>query len=481
MLINVEENLIEKEKNASIIIENEIENLLNSNEGQKIKSDIELLIQMGYDKKMINKVYILLKPPNIDRAIEYMTEVNGIYQHDFIESKNPKEKLLCFICKKPEQNHLNYIPELNENLNINNLIYDDRESNDKHDDKSTKISDDLHEFILEEEKYPDLCKVCEEKIDIEEKIKNKLPCGHLFCSNCWFNYLKTTITEGKTDEIKCMDHLCNEKLSEEFIFNHISNENKLIIKYEKFSKKFEILKDENKRLCPNPDCESFLQRSEMTKYVECENGHKYCFECLKPPHDDKPCENQEERQFMSWKKGKRVKRCPRCQMYTEKNEGCNHMTCANCNYQWCWLCEGEYKYGHYDSGKCKGYLFTDVDSLIDIPKLCGLHNIFSCVFKPVVLPFKSKACYLDYLYILGFWLFGVIAIFIFEVMEFLTDKLDFSEEMENAIVFFVSVMGICLFCCFQIPFFCLITPFILISLIYRPFFYIFIFFFGLGN
>ena len=81
-----------------------------------------------------------------------------------------------------------------------------------------------------------------------------------------------------------MDHLCNEKLSEEFIFNHISNENKLIIKYEKFSKKFEILKDENKRLCPNPDCESFLQRSEMTKYVECENGHKYCFECLKPPH-----------------------------------------------------------------------------------------------------------------------------------------------------------------------------------------------------
>ena len=53
------------------------------------------------------------------------------------------------------------------------------------------------------------------------------------------------MTEGKTDVIKCVDHLCGEKLSEEFIFNHISIENKLIIKYEKFSKKFEILKDEN--------------------------------------------------------------------------------------------------------------------------------------------------------------------------------------------------------------------------------------------
>ena len=23
------------------------------------------------------------------------------------------------------------------------------------------------------------------------------------------------------------------------------------------------------------------------------------------------------------------------------------MTCAEYKYQWCWLCEGEYKYGHY--------------------------------------------------------------------------------------------------------------------------------------
>ena len=34
------------------------------------------------------------------------------------------------------------------------------------------------------------------------------------------------------------------------------------------------------------------------------------------------------------------------------------MTCVNCKYQWCWLCEGEYKYGHYDSGKCQGQQFV---------------------------------------------------------------------------------------------------------------------------
>ena len=27
-----------------------------------------------------------------------MSEIDGIYQHNFVPSSNPKEKLLCFIC-----------------------------------------------------------------------------------------------------------------------------------------------------------------------------------------------------------------------------------------------------------------------------------------------------------------------------------------------------------------------------------------------
>ena len=40
-----------------------------------------------------------------------MTEINEIYQHDFVPSFNSKEKNLCFICKKQKRNHLNFIPE----------------------------------------------------------------------------------------------------------------------------------------------------------------------------------------------------------------------------------------------------------------------------------------------------------------------------------------------------------------------------------
>ena len=133
---------------------------------------------------------------------------------------------------------------------------------------------------------------------------NTIPCGHLFCINCWFNYLKVLISEAKVENIKCMDYQCNEIISEDFILKHISVDIDLMEKYNKFKKRAEIINDKNKKLCPKPDCDSFLEKSNLSKYIKCENGHEYCFECLQPPHGDKSCQNQ-EKQFMKWKKGKK--------------------------------------------------------------------------------------------------------------------------------------------------------------------------------
>jgi len=33
-----------------------------------------------------------------------------------------------------------------------------------------------------------------------------------------------------------------------------------------------------------------------------------------------------------------TKNCPRCEFQTEKTGGCNHMTCAQCKADWCWIC-----------------------------------------------------------------------------------------------------------------------------------------------
>ena len=54
MKINVEENLIEPNQRSSVTIENEMQSFLESNEGENIKSDIQLLTKMGF-----NKIYLL--------------------------------------------------------------------------------------------------------------------------------------------------------------------------------------------------------------------------------------------------------------------------------------------------------------------------------------------------------------------------------------------------------------------------------------
>ena len=58
MNIDAQENFIEDQRNSNAI-DSEMNNLLDTEEGQHIKADIELLNSMGFDGKMINKVYIL--------------------------------------------------------------------------------------------------------------------------------------------------------------------------------------------------------------------------------------------------------------------------------------------------------------------------------------------------------------------------------------------------------------------------------------
>jgi ariadne-1 len=57
------------------------------------------------------------------------------------------------------------------------------------------------------------------------------------------------------------------------------------------------------------------------------------------------------------------KQCPECFVIIEKNEGCNHMKCVNCNYEFCWLCMKKYisdHYAYYNFRGCPGMRYGKI-------------------------------------------------------------------------------------------------------------------------
>ena len=312
--------------------------------------DIKLLKEMGFDEGMVKKVYLVLRPRNLSEAIEMMSEQNGMYQHDFIESRASSNMEQCYICKKERRFHRDYDRNRDSYLNILN--------------KNKEIALVDKEQVALEEGEKGLCAICLE--DTNEG--NRLQCGHFCCDNCMYNYLKTEIESAKVAKLQCFIRDCDYVLNEDFILSQLRGNKILIDKYKVFKQRAEIFLSKDKKFCPEPDCNSYLQQSK-DKYVQCENGHKYCYICLKKWHGKSPCDEELDKDFQIWKKDKVVKQCPRCKIYTEKNEGCNHMTCTECKYQWCWLCEGEYQEGHFRRGTCNGLQFAKINFLSEKDKV----------------------------------------------------------------------------------------------------------------
>jgi hypothetical protein len=260
-------------------------------------------------------------------------------------------------------------------------------------------------------------------------------------------------------------------------------------KYNRFKRKAEILNDPKCKFCPEPDCDSYLQlTSEDNNYVQCENNHKYCFKCLKPWHGKSKCKINDELDFQKWKQNKTIKRCPQCQFYTEKNEGCNHMTCAECRFQWCWLCEGVYFSGHYDFGKCKGQQFSKRDYLAEdeANNLVGDNSRGSRRERSCCYRFWCcrccclccRICWADYIYslfpyfftMLLLWIFGSFALAFGMEGVFALEHFDIAGKqcIFVSLIIISVLLNLGYFVCYQILFTCLACLVGVPSLIYWP-------------
>ena len=251
-------------------------------------------------------------------------------------------------------NNVNSINEINNNINENYGVKNSESNNSSLLDKIYFYHKDNYDQNLSKQ---NICSICNSNF-ISTNKNTVESCKHSFCDNCWYNFLEVKIKENKLSFIKCLNYECPEKLSDEFIIDLLQNNNDLIQKYKGYKFELDIINDPNKKLCPFPNCDSYLIiKNEKFKVVTCKNKHTYCFFCLEKPHGKLPCKEKLDNSMIEFAKNNFIKRCPKCSIITQKNEGCNHIICPKCNYQWCWLCNGEYSVEHYREGKCKGYQF----------------------------------------------------------------------------------------------------------------------------
>ncbi|CAF3981604.1 unnamed protein product [Rotaria magnacalcarata] len=68
-------------------------------------------------------------------------------------------------------------------------------------------------------------------------------------------------------------------------------------------------------------------------------------------YDRKLINDSEEQQNQKWLRDN-AKKCPACHSFIQKNDGCVHMTCSHCKYEFCWVCFADFKpiqdYGNHN-------------------------------------------------------------------------------------------------------------------------------------
>ncbi|RWS21779.1 hypothetical protein B4U80_14103 [Leptotrombidium deliense] len=219
----------------------------------------------------------------------------------------------------------------------------------------------------------------------------QIQCEHIFCKDCFEEFLNQKITTNEISSIRCpISDNCHEILYN-IIIQNISKE--LLEKYEK--KLLEnCLETENYIIrCPKVNCNEVVILNDESPLLGCckKCNFEFCTNCGEEYHGLESClfESQSQKKEVvrkyksAWiiKKRKLEKRytkkklqelvgeyinekcieenckpCPSCKVNIEKNGGCNKMVCTKCNHYFCWECNSILKkadpYEHFNRTNC---------------------------------------------------------------------------------------------------------------------------------
>uniref|UniRef100_F7FMU2 RBR-type E3 ubiquitin transferase n=1 Tax=Macaca mulatta TaxID=9544 RepID=F7FMU2_MACMU len=231
-------------------------------------------------------------------------------------------------------------------------------TNTSSDNGLTSISKQIGDFIE--------CPLCLLRHS-KDRFPDIMTCHHRSCVDCLRQYLRIEISESRVN-ISCPE--CTERFNPHDI-RLILSDDVLMEKYEEFMLRRWLVADPDCRWCPAPDCGYAVIAFGCASCPKLTCGREgcgteFCYHCKQIWHPNQTCDaaRQERAQSLrlrtirsssisysqeSGAAADDIKPCPRCAAYIIKmNDGsCNHMTCAVCGCEFCWLCMKEISDLHY--------------------------------------------------------------------------------------------------------------------------------------
>ncbi|XP_034142602.1 E3 ubiquitin-protein ligase RNF19A isoform X2 [Esox lucius] len=200
-----------------------------------------------------------------------------------------------------------------------------------------------------------------------ESFPDIMTCHHRSCGDCLRQYLRIEISESRVN-ISCPE--CSERFNPHDI-RIILGDPPLMEKYEEFMLRRWLVADPDCRWCPAPDCGYAVIAFGCASCPKITCGREgcateFCYHCKQLWHPNQTCDAARQQRAYSLRirtfrssslsysqesgaAADDIKPCPRCAAYIIKmNDGsCNHMTCAVCGCEFCWLCMKEISDLHY--------------------------------------------------------------------------------------------------------------------------------------
>lgn len=190
------------------------------------------------------------------------------------------------------------------------------------------------------------CRICGEPEPETDFIT--LSCGCTFCKNTvreWTLAQCEWYYQGDF-QIRCPEGEKSHALSEEDIERALTRKQYSL--YEKFVLRRTLMRDSVFKTCSASDCDYVgwvNTATRCTLKLQCEKcGNEWAEPSMRPLYNKvfEFCTGNGEFFSELWKE-LWAKFCPKCACPIERNGGCCHMTCKNCEYEFCWYCLQRYR------------------------------------------------------------------------------------------------------------------------------------------